>query len=384
MATLKEVADLAAVPILDAFAVLKGNGNADALSPAVRQRILQSAALLKYKLKITQIDVADLANVAKGTVSYALNDSDLISPATTARVREAARVLGYRLNTTARNLRTNQTGVIGYSWHVADDPSRMNNLLDRFIYRVTMTAEERGFHMLIFVQPKIDADKVYETLISTNRLDGFILSDVNYGDPRVERLHELGAPFVAFGGMDIPDATFAYVDVDSKKGIEIVVDHLVAQGHQRIGLLTYEQTWPFSVAREVGYHEAMHRAGLTVQPEWITRTPNILRSAASATQHLLSGNNAPTAIICANDIMAFGAKTYFDEAGLRMGADIALTGYDDDPTSEFLGITSVRQPIDAVADGVFDLLYGEINNEPRPQRQIILEPHLIIRHSTTD
>ncbi|MBC8171166.1 MAG: substrate-binding domain-containing protein, partial [Anaerolineae bacterium] len=88
------------------------------------------------------------------------------------------------------------------------------------------------------------------------------------------------------------------------------------------------------------------------------------------------------AIICTNDVMAFGAKTYFDEVGLRLGEDVALTGYDDDPTSEFLGITSVRQPIDAVAATVFDLLLGEINNEPRAQRQIIFEPALVIRHST--
>lgn len=380
MATLKEVAALAAVPMLDAFAILKGNG--DDLSPEVHQRVIQSAAKLKYKLKITQIDVADLANVAKGTVSYALNNSDLISLATTEKVQEAARLLGYRMNSTARNLRTNQTGVVGYSWHVADDPSRMNSLLDRFIYQVTLASEERNFHLLTFVQPKINAYKVYETLISTNRLDGFILSDVNYGDPRVERLQHLGAPFVAFGGMDIPDANFPYVDVDSKRGIEIVVNHLIEQGHRRIGMLTYEQSWPFSVAREVGYRNAMERAGCSPQPEWMARTPNILRSAASATRQLLTVPNAPTAIICANDVMAFGAKTYFDEAGLRLGTDIALTGYDDDPTSEFLGITSVRQPVDAVANTVFDLLYGEITGDPRSERQIILEPTLVVRRST--
>ncbi|HEX2619991.1 MAG TPA: LacI family DNA-binding transcriptional regulator, partial [Phototrophicaceae bacterium] len=220
MATLKDVADKAHVPMLVAFNALKAS---DAIDAETRQRVTKSAESLNYKLRITQIDLADFAGVAKATVSYALNDSDLITEATRQKVLDAARTLGYRLNNIARNLRKNQTGVIGYSWHVADDPSLMNNLLDRFIYRVTLAAEEEGFHLLTFIQPQENADKAYDDLISTNRVDGFILSDVRYGDPRIKRLAHIGAPFVAFGGMYIDDTGFAYVDVDGKKGIELVV-----------------------------------------------------------------------------------------------------------------------------------------------------------------
>lgn len=379
MANLKDVADRAQVPMLLAFQALK---NGSDLDEATRQRVLKSAQELNYKLRITQIDVADFAGVAKATVSYALNDSNLITEQTRQKVLEAARTLGYRPNNIARNLRKNQTGVIGYSWHVADDPSLMNNLLDRFIYRVTMAAEKQGFHLLTFIQPQENADKVYDDLISTNRVDGFILSDVSYNDPRIDRLKTIGAPFVAFGGMYLENAHFAYVDVDGKHGIELVVSHLLAQGHERIGLLNWHPGLPVGDAREAGYHAAMQAAGIEIQPDWIAHTPNILRSAAAAAQQLMAAKHPPTAIICTNDVMAFGAKTYFDEVGLRLGEDVALTGYDDDPTSEFLGITSVRQPIDAVAATVFDLLLGEINSEPRANRQIVFEPTLIIRQST--
>ncbi len=379
MATLKDVADLANVPMLAAFDALK---NGDSIDDETRQRVLKSAETLKYKLRITQIDVADLAGVAKGTVSYALNDSDLITEATRLKVREAAAILGYRLNTIARNLRKNQAGVIGYSWHVADDPSLMNNLLDRFIYRVTMSAEEEGFHLLTFIQPQENAEKVYDDLISTNRVDGFILSDISYDDPRIARLTKIGAPFVAFGGMYVENAKFAYADVDGKKGIELVMNHLLTMGHERIGMLNWHPGWPVGDAREAGYREAMHKAGIQIQPDWIGYTPNILRSAAAATEQLMSAKHTPTAIICTNDVMAFGAKTSFDRVGLQLGKDVALTGYDDDPTSEFLGITSVRQPVDVVAATTFDLLLGEINGETRDERQVIFEPTLVVRHST--
>ncbi len=82
-----------------------------------------AAAELRYELHITQIDVADLAGVGKGTVSYALNGSDLIKPATRQKVMDAAQALGYRPNIMARNLKTNRAGIVGYSWHVHDDPA---------------------------------------------------------------------------------------------------------------------------------------------------------------------------------------------------------------------------------------------------------------------
>ena len=379
MASLKNVADLAGVPMLSAFQALK---NAASVDEQTRAQVIQSAESLNYKLRITQIDVADFAGVAKGTVSYALNNSELIKPATRLKVHEAAKLLGYRPNAMARNLRKNQSGVVGYSWHIADDPRLMNSLLDRFIYRLTMATEARGFHLLTFIQPQANPDMVYEDLISTNRVDGFILSDVHYDDSRVARLSAMGAPFVAFGGMYVSDATFAYVDVDGKKGIELVVDHLIEQGHERIGLLNYDRGWPVGNAREAGYRQAMQRAGIAIHPDWVAYTANVLDHAASATRQLLAGPHPPTAIICTNDVMAFGAKTYFDSVGLRLGADIALTGYDDDPTSEFLGITSVHQPIEDVALTAFDILLGEINGEPLPQRQVVFEPTLVVRQST--
>lgn len=379
MASLKEVAELANVPMITAFHVLK---QSEPVDEPLKARVLKAAQELDYELKITQIDVADLAGVAKGTVSYALNGNELIKAATRQKVLDAAALLGYRPNFTARNLRTNRSSTVGYSWHVADDPTRMNNLLDEFIYRVTMAAEAQRYHLLTFIQPQEDSERVYDELISTNRVDGFILSDVRYKDPRVTRLFDLNAPFVAFGGMYLPDASFAYVDVDGKMGIQMVVDHLISLGHERIGLINWHPGLLVGDAREAGYREAMLNAGISVKPDWIGYTPNIMRSASEATRKIMRSKQPPTALICTNDVMAFGAKAYLDELGLRIGKDIALTGYDDDPTTQFLGITSVHQPIDSVARTLFDILLAEINHDTTIQRQVVFEPTLIIRQST--
>ncbi len=376
MATLKEVAAAAKVPMLDAFRALK---NDESLDVSMKTRVQQVALALNYELKITQIDVADLAGVGKGTVSYALNGSDLIKPETRQKVIEAATQLGYRPNIMARNLKTNRAGIVGYSWHIHDDPARLNNLLDEFIYRVTIAAEEHHYHLLTFIQPQEDAERVYDELISTNRVDGFILSDVRYDDQRIKRLFELNAPFVAFGGMYLPGANFAYVDVDGKQGIEMVVKHLLAHGHERIGFVNWHPGNLVGDARETGYRAAMAEAGIAIQDDWIAYTPNILRSASEATAQVMAAKHTPSAIVCTNDVMAFGAKALLDERGYR---GVALTGYDDDPTAEFLQITSVRQPIAAVAKTLFDLLLAEIRSEPRAQRQVIFSPELVIRQSS--
>jgi LacI family transcriptional regulator len=258
----------------------------------------------------------------------------------------------------------------------------MNNLLDRFIYRVTTEAEARHHHILTFIQPQENADQVYETLISTTRVDGFIFSDVAYNDPRISRLSSINAPFAAFGGMELGNTDFPFVDVDSRLGIRMVVDHLLEQGHERIGLVTYHPGLPYGDAREASYRNKLHEAGIQVYEDWIAYTPNILHSAAVAAQQVMHAKYPPTALICTNDLMAFGAKSYLDEAGLRIPEDVALTGYDDDPTAAFLGITSVRQPIDEIARTLVEILLGEINQEPVEQRQVVFAPELIVRQST--
>ncbi|HRF98656.1 MAG TPA: LacI family DNA-binding transcriptional regulator, partial [Aggregatilineales bacterium] len=275
MATLKDVAERAQVSMLEAYHSLKRNGDID---EQLAERVHIAAQELSYKLHITQIDVADLAGVAKGTVSYALNGNEIIKLATREKVLEAAKLLNYRSNINARNLKTNRAGIVGYSWHVHDDPSRMNTLLDEFIYRVALSTEAEGYHLLTFIQPQEGVERVYDELISTNRVDGFVISDVSHNDPRIQRLYEVGAPFVAFGGMYLPNNDFAYVDVDGKKGIQLVVEHLLSLGHERIGMINWHPDTLIGDVRGQGYINAMKAAGITIDPNWVAYTPNILQS----------------------------------------------------------------------------------------------------------
>jgi LacI family transcriptional regulator len=123
-------------------------------------------------------------------------------------------------------------------------------------------------------------------------------------------------------------------------------------------------------------------AGIPTRAEWIGRTRNAVGQALEVTRRLLAVHPRPTAIACTNDVMAIGVVRCLEELGLRAGADVAVTGYDDTPVAELLGLTSVRQPTDVVAAKVIEMLLGEIEGTPVRQRSVVLEPSLVVRASS--
>jgi DNA-binding LacI/PurR family transcriptional regulator len=376
MATLKDVADRAEVSMAEAYQALTGSGEVD---DRTRRLVEQAADALGYELNITIRDVAAYAGVSVTTVSYVINDNPLTKPATRQIVRNAIRDLGYHRNVTARNLKTNQTRLIGYAWHVAEDPIRRNPLLDLFLYELAQRAEASGYHILTFTQA--GGIQSYEDLINANRVDGFVLSDVVYDDPRIQRLIDLKVPFAAYGKAN-ESWDFPYVDVDGRRGIQLAIEHLVANGHERIGLISWPQGSRIGDLRTQGYLDAMARANLPVQNAWIAHSYNTLDDAAGAAQRILSCRPRPTAVVCANDVMAFGVKRYVDSMGLEVGIDVALTGYDDTPVAELIGLTSIRQPIAQIAGKLVELLLAEIGHTPAIERQFTLDPLLVVRASS--
>lgn len=378
MATLKDVADRANVSVPTAYHALIGTSEIDA---PTREVVTEAAKALDYQFNITIRDVAAYAGVSVTTVSYVINNNSLIKPATRQRVRDAIRDLDYHPNTTARNLKANETRMIGYAWHVAEDPIRRNPLLDLFLFELAQCAEAHGYHILTFTQSTHGGIKPYEMLINTNRVDGFVLSDVGYDDPRIEYLTERKVPFATYGKAN-GKWDFPYVDVDGKRGSQLAVEHLITRGHERIGLISWPPGFRIGDIRTKGYREAMQQAGLPVDENWIGYSANTMDHAADVTQKILASKPRPTAIVCANDIMAFGAKRYIDSIGLEIGIDVALTGYDDTPVAEMIGLTSIRQPIAAITNIVIDLLMAEINHLRPAEHNIMLDPSLIIRESS--
>jgi len=379
MPSLKGVAEHAGVPLLTAYQVLS---NSNVVEAEVSERVRRAATALGYTLRITIRDVAALAGVSVSTVSYVINDNPLINIATRQRVKEAILALRYRPNSTARNLKASETRMIGYAWHRVQDKVQRNPVLDRFLYEMAQAAESHGYHVLTFAQSEAHQEQSYADLIRTNRVDGFVLSDTTYDDPRIRALRELGVPFAAFGRAN-PDWDFPFVDDDGQRGVGLVVEHLRAQGHTRIAMLSWPEGTVVGDIRVRGYSEALAAAGIDPRPDWLARTPNDVPHAALAAERVLAATPRPTAILCATDIMAVGVRLCLERSRIGLGTDIAVASYDDTPVAEALDLTSVHQHIGLIARTVTELLVGGIRGAPTADQHVLVEPRLVVRASST-
>ena len=327
---------------------------------------------------VTLKDVARRAGVSYQTVSKILRNQIQVTPEVRARVQRAVEELGYR--------RTQASHLIGYSWQ----PSRQNffsPILEEFEQSVVEAAEKRGYHILLFPQREgADPSEIYEDLVHTGRVDGFILSDLGYSDPRIPALQALNVPLVAFGRTHCENCSFSFVDVDGSAGVRQVVDHLLDQGHQRIAVLGWPEESRVGTDRLSGYQEGMEAAGIAIDLAWVKRAAGEYDYGYKATCDLLDlpARRRPTAIVTVFDLIAVGAMRAIEERGLVIGRDIAVTGFDDMPVVLYLrpGLTTVRQPAWEVGQRVIEILVNVLEGTPPAAQQILLTPELIIRESS--
>ena len=338
--------------------------------------------------RVTLKEVARLAGVSYQTVSKVINKQIQVSKETEERIEQAIRTLGYRPSYTARSLRTRCSLTIGYSWQPSLH-SQWNPILDRFYHNILLAAEAQGYYLLSFPY-HADQEKYlngYITLMDSGRVDGFIFSNVEYNDPRIELLQRNQFPFVAFGRSN-PELVFPWVDVDGASGVRQAVEHLIQLNHSKIAILAWYEGSRLGDNRLSGYFSGMAAAEITIHQEWIKRGEGVFDFGYQATGELLSlpRRIRPTAIIALNDFAAVGAMQCIKQSGLRVGKDIAVVGFDDTPMVQFIDppLTSVQQPIEEAGSIIIPMLIQFIKNGYPPQPStVLLEPKLVVRKSTT-
>ena len=299
----------------------------------------------------TVADVALAAGVSRQTVSNVLNRPEVVRPDTLARVTAAIQDLGYRPHASARRLRTQQSSTLGVRLEPVHGIS--GAVLDRFLHALVESADERGMRILLFTATDIDDELDHmERLVEGSDVDGFVLSSTFHGDPRAAWLGSRAIPFVTFGrpwGLpDMDAAPHPWVDVDGRAGLHDATAHLVERGLDRVGFLGWPSPSGQGDERRRGWQEAMGARGsadlvLTCHDD-VTAATRTVATAIEAGTHF-------DALVCASDTLALGAR-------FALGPDVPVVGYDDTPVAEALGISSVEQPLVAVASAAVELLMG--------------------------
>lgn len=335
--------------------------------------------------RVTLKEVAEQAGVSYQTVSKVLNKQVQVTEETEQRILDAVRSLGYRPNLIARSMREQRTRLIGYAWQPSQ-PGLANPILDQFLQSMAQEAEAAGYHLMCFPHHTgNDLLAGYRDLIETNRVDAFVVSSVEFNDPRIEYLVQKNFPFVAFGRSN-PDWEFHYVDVDGEAGMHMLIEHLSALGHEHIAALAWPETSRVGENRMAGFIAALKDCCQKIRPEWIMRGEGTFEFGQQAATFLLNqpAMKRPTALVAFNDIMAIGAMRAAQDLGLTVGREISITGFDDVPLVQYLipPLTTIRQPIWEVGQNVINMLLSIMQGIQSVEKHVLLPPRLIVRNST--
>jgi DNA-binding LacI/PurR family transcriptional regulator len=329
--------------------------------------------------KVTIATVARRANVSRQTVSNVLNAPEVVRAETRIRVHRAIAELGYRTNLAARQMRTGRSGLIA----VRMDPIRGGIdglILDRFLHGLADAAAMAGYRVVLFTADGDDAEIAsYEELLGSYALDAFVLTHTHHGDSRTEWLRRHDVAFTTFGRPWGTTARHSWVDVDGAAGTEEATRHLLGAGHTRVGFLGWPTGSGVGDDRLDGWARAMTAAGLSIAG-LDRHTVDSAAEGRRAAVDLLTRRRPPTALICASDLLALGA---------RQAGDIAVIGFDDTAVAEATGLTSVRQPVTEAAAECVHIVAGILSDRksagtdrhpPEPQH-VLLTPRLVRRDS---
>jgi len=192
-------------------------------------------------------------------------------------------------------------------------------------------------------------------------------------------------PFVLinrrFAGYHAP-----YVGVDNAGAMKGLVLHLVSLGHRRIG---YIGGFPHSSSardRYRGFLEAMRESGLEIDQDLCSEGRYDFQSGYEGAHRLLAlpPEKRPTAVACANDLMALGVMDWATRNGLRVPEDLSVTGFDDIEVAglEAISLTTARQPRAEMGRVAAAMLLDLISGQQLQREEVVLTCELVVRRST--
>jgi LacI family transcriptional regulator len=333
---------------------------------------------------ITIEDVARSAGVSAMTVSRVVNRGSNVRETTRAAVLDAIERLNYSPNTAARSLAAGQATHIGLLYA---NPSAA--YLSQFLIGALHAARSAGVHLLIESCESEDADEQAEVMrrFATSDVEGVILPPpLSESQPILIELEsaEIPAVTVALGA---PRDGGLNVRIDDHAAAMEMTKYLLDLGHKNIGFIKGHPNIVASHDRYRGFCDALAEAGIDSGKASIEQGYFSYRSGLTAGERFLSRANPPTAIFASNDDMAAATISVAHRRGLVVPDDLSVVGFDDTAlaTSVWPELTTVKQPIAAMAEAAVELLIADLRNRggtPRKFAERVLSHAMIIRESS--
>jgi DNA-binding LacI/PurR family transcriptional regulator len=296
--------------------------------------------------RATISDIARLAGVSKGAVSYALNGRPGVSDETRDRILAIADRLGWYPNRAARALSAARADACGLLLARPARTLALEPFFMEFIAGVESELSSRSVALTIqLVESVEDEIAVYRRWWGERRVDGVLVIDLRVGDPRLEAITALGLPAVVVGG-PVENGVLPAVWHDEPSAVEEAVRYLAALGHTRIAHVAGVSDFVHTVARGEAFHAALRDLGLTGETVATDYTPE---RGARATRKLLSAPQAPTAIVFDSDLLAVTGLGVARQMGFSVPDDVSIVSWDDSLISQVVHppLTAVTRDIEA-------------------------------------
>ena len=329
---------------------------------------------------VTIREVARHAGVSAMTVSRVINSSPSVSPETRSRVELAIAELGYIPSRLARGLSAQRTGTLALIV-----PDVANPFFTLIVRGSEDVARRAGFRLLL-CDTRADLElerEVIDELIA-HRVEGILIAPVSdRSRDHLRRLERYGVPFV------LVDRTVPGVDADtvlgdSAGGAKQLVEHLIALGHRRIGMITESNTVSTARDRRRGYDAALAAAGLDHDPALLVESSVDPNGGRDGMTRLLELDQPPTAVFTVNNLVALGAIEAVRATEREVPDDVALVCFDDIEYASRMHpfLTVMEQPAETFGTLGTQLLLERIERRgDNRRRTVVLPAQFIVRRS---
>ena len=327
---------------------------------------------------VTIREVARIAGVSIATVSRVLSNSDYpVSPRTREAILQVADDIGYSPNRAARSLRTERSSLIGV---ILDNFS--SHWAPVIIRGIQDVLHSSGYYTLVVNIPwekHSQADVVQDML--GHSVDGFVF--VETWHPVHERRDMLNnRPYVIVHRLFHESDPHSIIP-DEAHNSALVVKHLLGLGHRKIAYIAGDANYFSSAQRLDAYLDTMRAAGLVIQDGWIAHGEWTIPSGYARAQEVLAADEMPSAIVAANDALAYGALLAIQDKGLKAPEDVAVVGYDNNEISRISNptITTVTLPLFLMGQVAAENLLRQLHADEREYAEQLIPGRLIVRQS---
>jgi DNA-binding LacI/PurR family transcriptional regulator len=326
----------------------------------------------------TIYDVAEKSGISISTISRVLNNPEKVNPETRARVLDAIDKLGFVPKAEARARALSKTNRIGVITSFFTAPSFAQRLRG-----VAAALASSNYELVIYTVDSFDRLQGYFSSIPfTGNLDGLIVMSLPIQKKDAQRLIEHGLETVL---IEYSHPELNCIEINDFHGGQMATEYLLGKGHRRIAFVGDEEPHDFEIhpagMRLKGFQQALKNANVNTPDEYVRLFENTQAAAMQATRELLSLPTPPTAIFAAADLQALSVLKVAREMGIKVPEQLAVMGFDDIDTAEFMDLTTIRQHLDESGKLAVEILLAHLADPTRPPQHVNLPLTLIERQT---